>query len=116
MKKSKKKTSEEKRLGERRGTERRSHRRRLKKQPAKKNLRAPTVRRAADRRSGVRRQEDTFLAKIKEFGVLEKSGAVLPPLEEEVVTDPRETVDGFETSASEDAPESTDPAPESENS
>lgn len=116
MKKIKKKTPKEKRRGDRRKTERRSRRRRLKKEPAKKNRRAPAVRRAADRRSGVRRQSDTYLAKIKEFQTLAKPGAVLPPLEEEVVTDPRETADGFETSASEDAPESTDPAPEPENS
>jgi hypothetical protein len=56
------------------------------------------------------------LAKIKEFKALAKTGDALPPLEEEVITDAREIVDGFETSASEDAPESTDPAPESENS
>ncbi len=112
----KKKKSHAPRQGDRRKTDRRLHRRRLKKDSAKKNRRAPAARRTANRRSGVRRTEDTYLAKVKEFKALTKPGAVLPPLEEEVVTDPREIVDGFETSASEDAPEPTDPAPESENS
>lgn len=112
----KKKKPKEKRRGDRREVDRRLRRRRLKKEPAKKNKRAPAARRSADRRGPVRRHSDTYLAKVKEFKALAKPGEILPPLEEEVVTDAREIVDGFETSASEDAPESTDPAPESENS
>ena len=111
----KKKKQKEKRRGDRRRIDRRRARRRLKKEPAKKNRRAPVARRAADRRKSLRRRGDTFLGKIKEFKSILKPGEVLPPLEEEVVTDAREIADGFEASASEDAPESTDPAPESEN-
>lgn len=111
----KKKTSKEKRLGDRRTVDRRSSRRRLKKESPPKNQRAPASRRQGNRRGGVRRESDTYLAKIKEFKTLAKPGEALPPLEEEVITDAREIVDGFETSASEDAPESTDSAPESEN-
>ncbi len=111
----KKKTSKEKRRGDRRTVDRRSGRRRLKKEPPQKNHRGSAARRQGNRRGAVRRESDTYLAKIKEFKALAKTGDALPPLEEEVITDAREIVDGFETSASEDAPESTDPAPESEN-
>jgi hypothetical protein len=111
----KKKKSTETRRGDRRKVDRRLRRRRLKKEPAKKNRRVPVARRTANRRSGVRRTGDTYQAKMKEFKILPKPADVLPPLEEEVVTDAREIADGFEASASEDAPESTDPAPESEN-
>jgi len=110
----KKKKRKEKRRGDRRRIDRRRARRRLKKEPAKKNRRAPVARRAADRRKSLRRRGDTFLGKIIEFKSILKPGEVLPPLEEEVVTDAREIADGFVPSASEDAPESTDPAPESE--
>lgn len=111
----KKKKPKEKRRGDRREVDRRLRRRRLKKEPAKKNKRAPAARRSADRRGPVRRHSDTYLAKVKEFKALAKPGEILPPLEEEVVTDAREIVDGFETSASEDAPDPTNPVPESEN-
>jgi hypothetical protein len=62
-----KKVSKEKRLGDRRNTERRLRRRRLKKDPPSENRRKPATRRAEDRRGGVRRQGDTYLAKIQEF-------------------------------------------------
>lgn len=110
----KKKKTQEKRLGDRREVERRLKRRRLKKEPAKKNRRAPVARRALDRRGTVRRSGDTYLVKVKEFKALNKPGEILPPLEEEVIIDGSEIVGGFETSASEDAPDPTDPAPESE--
>lgn len=111
----KKKKPKIKRLGDRRKVERRLRRRRLKKEPAKKNRRAPAARRALNRRASVRREGDTYVVKVKEFKALLKPGEILPPLEEEVITDGSEIVDGFETSASEDAPDSTDPGPESEN-
>lgn len=119
MKKIKKKPSPKKRLGDRRKTDRRRRRQRqrLKKEPTPRHRRAAGGgRRTANRRSGVRRKKDTYMEKIKEFQVLAKPGVILPPLEEEVVTDDRETVAGFETPASEDAPEPTDLAPEPGNS
>lgn len=109
-----KKVPKEKRLGDRRNTERRLRRRRLKKDSPSENRRKPATRRAEDRRGGVRRQGDTYLAKIQEFKTGGKIPDVLPPLEEEI-TDGSETVDGFEPSANEDAPDPTDPDPESEN-
>jgi hypothetical protein len=112
----KKKKPKEKRLGDRRQLERRLVRRRFKKEPAKKNRRAPKTRRTLNRRGNVRRHGDTYLAKVKEFKALLKPGEVLPPLEEEAITEVPETADGFEMSASEDAPDPTDPAPEPENS
>jgi hypothetical protein len=111
----KKKKPQKKRLGDRREIERRNQRRRLKKEPAKKNRRAPAARRTLNRRASVRRAGDTYSGKVKEFKALIKPVEILPPLEEEVITDDSEIVAGFETSASEDAPDPTNPVPESEN-
>mgnify|MGYP001251391800 CR=1 FL=1 len=109
-----KKKPTDKRLGERRNTERRLRRRRLKKDPPQKNRRQPNTRRATDRRGSLRRDEDTYLSKIQTFKTDKKTPQPLPPLEEEIAVS-FETVDGFETSPTEDAPDPTNPDPESEN-
>ncbi len=111
----KEKSIKEKRLGDRRQTEQRRRRRRLKKAVAPKERRAPSARRSEDRRQGIRRQGDTYLAKIEGFKGNRKIPEVLPPLEEDA-TDELEIVDGPEPIATEDAPDPTDPAPELENS
>ncbi len=109
-----KRKSKEKRLGDRRTTDRRAHRRRLAKSPVRRNARSAS-RRRTDRRGGVRRQGDTYLAKIEEFKGLAKPSEALPPLEEEI-TDLPEIVDDSESPANEELPDPTDPDLELENS
>ncbi len=101
--------------GERRKTERRRASRRLRKSAAPAQRRKDKTRRSASRRRGVRRAGDTFLGKIEELKSLGKREEVLPPLEEEVITDGLETVSGDEPPANEPESDPTDPAPESEN-
>lgn len=108
---SKRKTSPRKSGGERRKVERRKAPRRLRKTVSVPARRVKKNRRSAARRGGVRRSSDTYFGKIDEF----KKQDVLPPLEEEVITEGLETVSGDEPPANEPEPDPADPAPESEN-
>jgi hypothetical protein len=111
----KKKASPRKSGTERRKAERRRAPRRLRKTASAPQRRTKKSRRLAARRSGVRRTSDTYLGKIEEFRQTGKKQEMLPPLEEDVITEGLETVSGDEPPANEPESDPTDPAPESEN-
>lgn len=111
----KKKSSPRKSGNERRKVERRKSPRRFSKTPPTSQRRAKKGRRLSVRRSGVRRTSDTYIGKLEEFKGLGKKQEVLPPLEEEVITEGLENVSDDEPTAIGSEPDPTDPAPESEN-
>lgn len=67
-----------------------------------------------DRRQGVRRQGDTYLAKVQEFES-EKTPAPRPPVDEDEPVNLLENADDSEKLSSEDEETSTDRDPEEEN-
>lgn len=110
-----KKGKKDKRLGDRRQTDRRGRRRRLKKKaPGTGNRRAPKGRRRVDRRQGIRRQGDTYLAKVQEFES-DKPPVPRPPVDEDEPVNLLESGDDSEKLSSEDEETPTDRDPEEEN-
>lgn len=66
-----------------------------------------------DRRQGVRRQGDTYLAKVQEFET-EKTVVPRPPVDDDEPVNLLESADDSEKLSSEDEETSTDPDPEEE--
>lgn len=111
-----KKAKSDKRREDRRQIDRRAQRRRVVKKASAVAQRRKKDRRRANRRGGIRRQGETYLAKIKEFKSAGKITEPLPPLEEDEPVTLLETVVDSEIPEPEETTAPTDPDPEEENS